>query len=633
MKGNFIKIGDKTFGIEGSLNMEYNNPLFDRDNLRAFGSTPFTKQADEELLQALGNPHLLQNKKREIEINDVDLYSDGQRIFKGVLYLTDTITKLNTGGAKIQAVIGDGKNNLSSKWEGKTLKDLELCGPIVIENTDETYDPEFVTDPGTIINSPTTDWAEDVVNNGHPYFCFPTVRNVGMTYGSAITPNLINPWVSGVGMLRMDATKCNAAKVEFMGIANTAPYVLNTIAPMFYYRKVLEHCFSEFGFTLKGAFLDQIDDVILLNTHCIVKPRFILYDTVNELFEPITLFKRYDEMTTTITPANHMPELAIKDFVQDFLISFNCGLNIRGNEVHIIQYTGKSSNTDLLPIAHPEPITDYKDPQNLNLRYEFDSVENHPNYDTLRDFKKELTSVPEYPTHTISATDGNGTLVNIQTLNKLAKVMDEATAPNEVCDNLVPYSTGEGTDNVALVFPASMTKLNYTLSPASGNEAYLPTLQRPANCETEQWIVYTGVSGSIYELSNITLFFGLVEIETCATKAFYHGLRNTFSAYEYPYASNHNYAPDSTTKLRDWHLGWLGDEGLFETFWAPSRQVFDAKMGLRWIMHPKLQDILNWNWEGDILVRGVHYYTKAIRFTLPYSGNAEIELYEKPATI
>ena len=104
--------------------------------------------------------------------------------------------------------------------------------------------------------------------------------------------------------------------------------------------------------------------------------------------------------------------------------------------------------------------------------------------------------------------------------------------------------------------------------------------------------------------------------------ALYHGLQTTLDAdgigFTYPYMAFHNYAPinGGDVKLGNWHLGWLGEEGLVAVHWRDWIKVFSGwkvtyKMPFSW------HQIKNHQWAGSDIIRSGKYYISSIKFKLP----------------
>lgn len=636
MRGNALDINGKLHAID-DIDVEMNNPFFDRDVLRSTGSYPFTKNANSELLNSLNNPQLLQRSNRIMEVNDVTLLTDGVRFFRGVLYINNFTRNLNNYSTRFRCILGDDKNNFASKVKDKTLKDLIMCGPITIENT-VPFNPDDLTDPGYTpnVHTPVSEWVEDKIINGHDYYCFPSIINELLNYGTAYTPGIGNAWDSAANLLmKMDVTKAgNAFTVFANATGNCFEDVLLGTFPMFYYRKVLEHCFKDFGYNLVGEFLNTqtIDDLVVVNQCGFIESRFVGYTAP----PAIPSFKRYDEMTSTITPSNHLPGMSIVDFIRDFCISFNCAIDIKGNTATILRYTGKTSPT-VYDKYNPEVIGEAIVPKKILIGYTVSDEEKHTQYEPIRKDNTKLSSLPEYLDHTIAATEADDTLVNIQIYNKLAAVNGgNAGLDNEKLDNLIHYYRGEDLKYETEMFPVAMKRVNYTNSPSTGNEAYLPVIKRTFSIPATEFIVYyhsladpPGVAAVLADEH-----FSATELledpyEEIATKGIYHGITNTLSAYSYPYMSNHNYRPTDSGSIGNFHLGWLGSEGLFEVFWTNTLAVFESDFKVTFRMNVTLYQLINHDWEKDIIVRGRTYYVANIKLKLPFKGQAIFECYER----
>jgi hypothetical protein len=644
MRSNSIEIDGKHYGIDAELTIERNSPMFDRNDLRVTFAHPFEKVCDDAFLKAIGNPHLLSVDESSNEVLGT-LRTGGVKLADGLLQVSNINRDKNSRAVKGNFTFGDGNAAYAFKVDGKTLKDLQVMEDIVIENS-VPFDPDDLLDVGGYTpnsNIPTTDWASDVVDNGHDYVCFPSFGSYQWPFGQRWVKGavpavdgvpIVNAWDdAGGSFFKMTASRAQDAYEDwYVGdIPSFNTKLLSGIVPCLYHHQVLRACFREYGYTLTGDILDDQDYLkeYIPNQYPIIKSRFIGLEVVSP--SPTVLFRRYDELTTTIEASNHLPEVSILDFIRDFMIAKNVYIDIQGSDAVIVDCRGDEAPIDMTPFLHSKMAQERVEKvAGVNLRYSFASEDEA--YEKLDQWEVVVSDLPEYDTDSDTPTEPDNTLVLVKTLNHIKKTSNNELSGGDddhfVVDNLVPYITEENAESLECVFtPMVMEKVNYTESPV--NAAFLPVTRAVPYVPNTQFVSYADLGGGGVTLTvDVTDRYAQFseEFKELPKIGIYHGLQETLSGYEFPYGSNHNYAPDDTTKLSRYHLGWHGSEGTVAEWYDNDLGRFESERKHTFKFNrQEIFNLLRWKWNRKIIVMGTLFRVIRILFPAPFHGTATFE--------
>lgn len=420
----------------------------------------------------------------------------------------------------------------------------------------------------------------------------------------------------------------------------------NQLVPMFYYHQVLKHCFSEFGYELQGELLEdaQFLKLILPNTYSILKEEVLCVENLwgtNDTDQNML----YCQNEITISPKNHLPDMSVVDFLRDFMLKFNVYFKFDGKIVTITGNTlGKASKAynDL----HPEYISEPTKSNGVIVKYQFDTGDT--SYTKQKNFTETIdTKIVESVDESILPDLDEGDKYLQNNLNSISKKNSSADNGYDLLvSNLVPYVTGKDKTFESELTPVEMAVLNYNQEKAVDVEsfmnAYLPYFgHQPTYHDVKlyqlKWIAFHSTSGDYDEFEIINKGeWSLNEGDSEKKIAIYHGLQQTLQSagfsYDYPYMAFHNYAPitGGDVKLGNWHLGWLGAEGLIAVHWRDWINVFSGwkvtfRLPLTW------ENIRNQDWSGSDIIRSSKYYINAIKFKLPAllrKVQAIVETYE-----
>lgn len=168
----------------------------------------------------------------------------------------------------------------------------------------------------------------------------------------------------------------SAADPTIFALPGDANYIKYRTVPYFKLNFILVEIFKAFGYTLEGDFFraEQFRNIHIDN---------------NQALENYKL-KTSDE-ARSIYPRLHVPEVEIAEFLQNFLLTFNCQLTFRGN-VASINFVKKTSGKNCIDLTE-HIINKYKSSpseearEGIRLAYEFPS-EDEAVSDHIKDVDK-----------------------------------------------------------------------------------------------------------------------------------------------------------------------------------------------------------------------------------------------------
>lgn len=638
---------------------------------------PMELTGTPQLAKALHNPQLLQLRNRVSTITGVVLWSDGLRLDTGKFDIQQVPGNLNTREWKVNGQFYNDAAAYAEAVSDINLRQLTLCGEISILGRTirelctlmhDAYPNDFQDNSAFPIvnfnmkdflyvrrgmdilqwvydNIPSaqlqaTHWYANMINEGDEpyddetetatvtapglgYFVFPSYYGVWDGAETESLHSILNHYTYTGFMDELKPVGENWVKYTALR---------NQVVPMFFYHQVLRHCFSQFGYTLQGDLLEDEDflKLILPNTYSILQEEVLrvenLFGTNDEDQDLL-----YCQPVAVINPKNHLPDWSVLDFLRDFMLKFNVYFDIKGSTVTIKGNTlhNPSNAYDRLS---PKVISEPKKAQGATVKYKFETSDT--SYDGQNNFKETISiAIVESVGSSIVASLTNGDKYLQNNFNGIRRKNTYATDQNEaVVNNLVPYVTGTDKTFESELTPVEMAELNYnTLNDPAGEEfvnSYLPyfghnptyydistvKIKWTSYSSGDNWDVFEIIGGAGWELN---------EGDSEKKIAFFHGMQKTLQSntigFSYPYMAFHNYAPrisGSDVKLGNWHLGWLGSEGLIAVHWREWINVFSGwkiiyELTLTW------QHIRTHNWAGSDVIHSGKYYISSIKFKMP----------------
>ncbi|MCW3127217.1 MAG: hypothetical protein JWO03_2875 [Bacteroidetes bacterium] len=480
MEPNYIQYKGKNIAVNADIQFEVNSPFDDKETLTIDGTTfstrgqyslPFTFQCSGVDLAALGHPQLLQRIGTSYTLDDVTLISRGVTIGPGQIVITKVQQNKNLGtvtieanfyfqsgifydrvlGKKVNSLLMDGKRTITATGSRQnfTGSGVSFTDPMVIDiyefNTDGSNGTDYFPASVHPSSSMTDSYATTITTAGDDYICFPTIyvpddnvdsgfRYINYWYWSASRHASVAAHAKTIGAGAAGAafnstiTGYTCSEVEKLN---------NSIVPMYFYWQILKHCFSEFGYTLdmsNGILADeQFRKAAIVNTWDILNDWMVMLNNINDTGE--SFFSGYYQDTTTIDPANHLPDMDILDFLTNFSTEFNLIYIFKGNKVTIRHnQLGKPVEKEMT--VGPEILSEPNITQpGVSISYNTSSGDV---YADLKNFTDTVKKLPE-PSNPLP-------LVHlVKYINPLDNSIEQRintgdTDKDYLCQNLIPYS-------------------------------------------------------------------------------------------------------------------------------------------------------------------------------------------------
>lgn len=502
-------------------------------------------------------------------------------------------------------------------------------------------------------------WAKEVVDGAHDsdYICFPTFAALKQALNDTDNEETVlsniricNHWEAYRNRFyaysRGDAyfSGSNAAAYQDPGVmdgtlaATVDNYVSyeTPIVPCYYYHQVLRHCFSEFGYELQGdVFIDseQFRKKYLLNTYNISKElNFKVVDLFQGTpghvsdttpdFNPAILVMQDD---TEVNPKNHLPDMKISEFLQDFQKHFCCIFRFRGKKV-FIEYNELEKVQREISKIHPQVVIDRKEADNKGVRVFYD-LSNDSAYERYAPFA--LTE--EY-----NSGKNDRELKLPPAYNKLLKYGNPLSMPPyinrygfDLSSNLLP-------DLQSGVFVSKNLLLPFTMKTVCG---------RMPDTYTWRWTSQTWEGGAAsppehwsfdnFEIDDVELQEDIASGGVHSV-AFYYGMHNwglttpppggTTPAFNFEIPSTVSENVFDGVAMATWDLGITTPGGVIKRFWRRSfTNIFDIGEKIIVSPHEGWYDIVSHKYNQSVMIMGLRMYVGAMIFEMP---DTELPSYE-----
>lgn len=682
MERNQFELAGETFAIEDKINVELRSPFFDLDEValtpvdsitpRNQNSWPVELKNDERLRTALGNADLLESRSFERKA-EAAIRSDGVKFMEGTAYFRKGKRNLNSGDFNYEMLLKMRAPEFAENIKGKTLHDLEMGGPIEVGalaniytwlnaweagigdslkmyfNVDTGVDPPEISlkiQQGYDVFrwpydniayddlAPISAFATDIIANGHDYICFPSMYMEEGLQGRPTT-GILN-YCKSSAVHPFDVTLYASGSNDVVIYQGNKTHVV----PCFYYHRVLRHIFSEHGYTLEGGLLEDAHflKLAIKNTHCIDKPESVI---IHNAFgfggdNKILWCEGYCE---SIIPKDHLPAMSIELFLQNFQKMFNCYFEPAGNgTIRIVMNDFEKTQMELASIGEVIEI-ETQPTKGVKISYNLSSGKE---YEEARLFADRLSTITESVDDSIGATIGDGNRWLQNDHNQLF-VRDSGNNVLE-CDNVVPFITDpQGKDYKLELPPVAMIECPYEWTAGSIDTAYIPRVGHEITYTPESEFIlwweslFGGTTDLHYNIEPPVAGGTPVRWENEAERSgeeayalgFYYGKLTTHTANNIPLMLNGNYrlhtSGTASTKVGDWHLGLLGEEGIVKTHWRQYISMLNMARKIRFRPNISLMQIKGHQWNKNYLVRGQRIYISGIFLDLPLE---QLPIYE-----
>lgn len=410
--------------------------------------------------------------------------------------------------------------------------------------------------------------------------------------GVVVDPSLTNGWTFG----RIKPSVANA--VTTPGDPGYADY--RTI-PFLNLHWVLRQLFIEFGFTAIGDFFDYPDF-----------DKLHIYNTVSidRYTQPFTF-----DVNHEITPANHLPEILVSDFLVAIQNAFNLNIIWRADKHVLLNF-----NTNLLASKRIRNFTN-------KCAINYQEAQRHEAYENGLKLEFKFDGNDSYSSDRVKETDDINIIAEVDVYNDIASLIlpatiDETTYIYVAAENY--YYNYEVANSRWIPAIEYLDRYQY----GKGEVLFQPELA--PMCQAYRYdafgnynrllMVAASQRGSYINDMGIRIEneFGL--------RLFYIDQLDTGAYTMLPFSFCHNYDINGN-KLADTSLSWLAKDGLYSKLWKSwldmlinSWQV-SASFFLDIV---EVHDLLN---NIDIiLANNNQYLIRRISHNLPITNSTDIDL-------
>jgi hypothetical protein len=291
-----------------TLDMESLSDAFDEDLSTGEYSIPIDIPWTDKNRRLFGFAERLENFRVKPKSFKIAVYDDGwAELPSGMLTILEKSGLLSYKRGKFSATVSGNKGLYGRQIKGKKLTDLQLCGKISWA-TDESR--EFAEKHMKGL-TPQYDYLAfapvaieqffdtDRLDYNNEFLAKDTVNTVIVTGAG------INDWTFGRPLSSSPGTPTDDSTPEHQDY-RTIPFLR--------LKFVLRKVFEEFGFTVSGDFINDsaFDDLFLFNNYGI--ENYALYNFASTA---------YSDYNRSIYPSNHVPKIAIVDFLKGVFSLFN----------------------------------------------------------------------------------------------------------------------------------------------------------------------------------------------------------------------------------------------------------------------------------------------------------------------
>lgn len=524
-----------------SLDMEIFAPAFDEELNTGEFSLPSDIEWTDNNRKLLGHAEMVNGFRKENNYWRADVYDRMvPELVNAKLTMLEKAGSLRFMKGKFSSSISGSKGLYGSLIKNKKLADLALGGKITWTGMDSR------------------EFAYDLMDGNQPAYNYLTFCPVAIEQfineqradydGEFLTQDTVNNVVIESGAWTFG--RPTTADPNVTAASGTEEYIDYRTIPFFKLKYLVRKCFEEFGFIVKGDFIDDAwwNDVTVFNNYAIEQ-----YDT--------TL---YTDKNRSITPANHVPDLLISDFLKYIFWFFGVKAEYSAATV-TLTYKKKALKNKQVGVLDGFVLDQFQSvyqegdaTKGYTINYQWDSEDSYYN-DRVKDLSEKIlcATVNTYSnlaTLDIGRSFTTNDIVLVEAEN-LYYVVADATGPivwDIWAERLQEYKEGEG--ELPKNYPIS-TLCTYVLF-NEGTGLY----ERKNFVGCRQGGTYHNNKGGLVKKE-----FGL--------RLFYSKFI-TVSGISRPASFNHSRAVNNS-QLETYSLAWLGPDGMavnFHTDWQNLQQ-------------------------------------------------------------
>lgn len=573
-----------------ALDMEELQPAFDEDLAIGEFSLPVDIRWTEKNRRILGHAQVISGYQGQNNYWKCDVYDRNVPEFvRGKLTILEKIGNTNYRKGKFSASISGSKGLYGSLIKDKKLKDLLLDDKIRwVEGDSRSFAYAVMT--GTLAY-PYLSFApvafEEFIDQERADYSGEFLANDTVNY---VVVNGSGDWVFG---------RATADDPAVAAVSGTEEYMDYRTIPFFKLKYVLRKCFEEFGYRLTGDFADDdaFNDLVIFNNYAIEK-----YD-VNTM----------EDLNKSITPANHLPDMLISDFLKAVFSFFQLEPKYKANEVALTFKKNKLLNKKIANLEYAK-LSDfdllYPDQQPKNgykLDYTWDSNDGY-NSDRVKDLSSKnlvatVSTKDELASLDIGRDFTTDDIVLVDAENLYYVVADATSDPvtwDIYAERLDAYIKDAGEDD--RTFNISTLCTYVAQDPDTG------------------FYVKKNYVGCRQKGSYINNKTALVKNDF-ALRIFYAKIATTVFSSPTPASFNHSRNFDNTN-LVPYSLAWNGPDGMAENFHVQWQNIIQNKETVK-------IDVLYTQKERDLIenstviqIAGVQFLLQEIDRSIPSEGSA-----------
>jgi hypothetical protein len=593
------------------MGLQYNSPFFTDVLGNAEYSLPIKLVGSGNNKIAMDFFDRIKSSNRAVSFGNITLKDNGTKVAQDLsLYVDSVQGNLNNGNCTFEGQLIGAKDAflvwLGSDVDGNTNKKLADVATLKQMMARPSSAPIQFSSPMSVAL-----WATDVVLNpsGTPHICFPSYYVPNWTTDDYSTPlgltlhfgfnGMINAWDDSNNTMRSDTL-------------SGSTLTINDIVPMFKTYWVIEQIMADAGYAIDYAPIFSDADFL----------KHYVFNTVSVIpyGNGILEFGGF-----YISPANHLPDMLVEDWLNDMGLLFGMKFIFKNDmKVDIVRFNDLLATTDYDDWTNKADANFLKkgvgaDLVGIELNYGNQSSEN-----LLGDVLKNLDSVLSLIDAGTYITVANKAALGTYTSGTLILVKSENYWYQTQSD-LTNLFLGDNLQRLKILNAKTVySSSTITHNTVTNNLASPPV--RQLESDVARGFINVFVKG--YSLGGGTLYvsyyLGSNPQPFVSAIGIYHGLQNTLTGSNaITLGSSNNYAPDSTTKLSAWHLGWLGEEGLYETFWKAWASFIVKMVTVQFPMYLDANDLANLDYSKKIRINGVNYFLKSLKVEFPFESGKQ----------
>ncbi len=583
---------------ETVLEVEEHSEPFDEDLSIGTYTLPTDIPWTDNNKKLFGFSERLENFNRMPKQFKCDVYDDGfPEMISAQLTILEKSGTFSYSTGSFSTSIAGTKGLFGTLIKNKKMTDLVLGGPITWTGKDSR---QFAYDVMT------------GVELGYPYIAFAPVAIEGFIQEDRpdfteefLARDTVNTIVIKDAGTTWEFGRPTSADITIPTNPGEDEYVDYRTVPFFNLKYVLKKVFEENNFKVTGAFVDgtDFDNLFMFNNFGIE--------------DYLPWFPSFVDLNKTITPANHMPDISIADFLRGVFALFNIYPTFQNaQEVKLVYRKTLLSNKQIFSLnEYVDKVFNSQfensEPENgYTLDYQWDSADQYYS-DRVKDLsdKTYIGSVRTFadletldPGRPLTTRD----YAYVEADNLYYLVANSLTTPklwDAYAENLDKYIVGNGDGAPEINISPLATYVEFDdVDALYEKQLYVGTRQPGSYINNKKTLVKNTFGLRIFYI-----------------KYLWHG------SVEIPQTFTHNRDKDDNV-IVPYSLAWSGDYGLaknFHNIWQDARQNGQVVKTTIKADHKILAEIRNAN---CLEIDNILYLPYKLERTIPHNGVVKIHL-------